>query len=112
MSWMNEVYSIRHTPVSLVSPLSTSGFIVRFLPVEDDEGRAAFHCNHGDVGWRRAGRTGHILIAAFLIREVSHGGSDGAWLIWLLICLVDDMWSCTQTREEFLVFETQQTQGF
>lgn len=74
--------------------LHTSGFVVGFLPVKNDKGRATLHGDHSDVGWRQAGRTGHILIAAFLIGEVSEGGGDRAWLFWRLIRLVDDVGSC------------------
>ena len=71
----------------------TSGFIVRFLPVKNDERWAALHGHHGEVGGGYAGRTSHILIIALLIREVSERGGDGARLVWRLICLVDHMGS-------------------
>ncbi len=76
----------------------TSGFIVGFLPVQNNEGWAALHSNHSEVGGRYAGRTSHILITALLIGEVSEGGGDRARLIWLLIGLVDHMGSCRQVQ--------------
>lgn len=48
----------------------TCGFIVRLLPVKNDERGAALHGNHGEVGRRDARRTGHIQIVGLLVREV------------------------------------------
>lgn len=84
----------------------TSGFIVRFLPVKNDEWRAALHSNHSDIGRRYARRTGHILIVAIVVREVSEGGGDRARLIWLLICLVDHMGSYKKGRNYSFIHAT------
>lgn len=50
---------------------STCGFVVRFLPVKNDEGGAALHGNHGEVGRRDARRTGHVEIVGIFFREVT-----------------------------------------
>lgn len=76
----------------------TSGFVVRFLPVKNDERRAALHSDHSEVRRRYAGRTSHVLITSLLIREVSEGWGDGARLIRLLIGLVDHMGGYRQVQ--------------
>lgn len=86
--------NVRH----IVYTYRTSGFIVRFLPVKNDERRAALHSNHSEVGGWYARRPSHVLIAAILIREVSEGGGDRARLIWLLVRLVDHMGSCGRVQ--------------
>lgn len=78
----------------------TSGFIVRLLPVDNDERRAALHGHYSDVGGGQARRRCHILIAALLIGEVSEGWGDGARLLWLFVRLVHHVRSCTQGRRQ------------
>lgn len=73
---------------------STCGFVVGLLPVENDEGGAALHGNHGEVGRRDARRAGHVQVVGFFVREVTQGGGNRARFLWPFIGLVDDMWSC------------------
>lgn len=72
----------------------TCGVIVGLLPVQNDKGRASFHCYHGDVGGRRPGRGCHIGLATLVFGEVVEGGGDGAWLVLFLSCLVNNMRRC------------------
>lgn len=78
---------------------TTSGIIVRFLPVENDKRRAALHGHHSEVGGGDAGRTGHVLIPTLLVREESEGRGDGARLIRLFVRLVYHVRSCRQEQE-------------
>lgn len=71
--------------------LHTGSVIVRFFPVQDDEGRASFHRHHSKVGGRRTRWRSHIHLARFIFWEVVEGGGDGARLVGFLARLVDDM---------------------
>lgn len=82
-----------------VKCLCTSGVIVGFLPVQDDEGRATFHCHHGEVGRRTLGSSCDIYLPRFVFREVVEGGSDGAGFVWFLARLVDDVRRCGSRRD-------------
>lgn len=72
----------------------TCGVIVALLPVQDDEGRTSLHRHHRQVGGRSPGSRRHVGLTWFILWEVVEGGGDGAWLIWLLPSLVDDVRSC------------------
>lgn len=85
---------------------STCGFVIWFLPVKNDEWGAALHGNHGEVRRRDMRRTGYVQIIAFFVGEVSEGGGDGARLLWLLICLVDDMRSCGRPCQKSLGYSS------
>lgn len=76
----------------------TCCFIIGFLPVENNEGGASFHGYNSEVGWGCSWRVGDILFSTLLLRKVTQRGGDGAGLIWLLICLIDHMWSWTTTH--------------
>lgn len=71
--------------------LHTSGVIVWFFPVQDDEGWASFYRHHSKVGWWGTGRRSHVHLARFVFWEVVEGGGDGARLVGFLARLVDDM---------------------
>lgn len=81
--------------------LPTGGVVVRFFPVQDDEGRASFHRHHREVGGWRAWRRSHVHLAGFVLREVVEGGGDGARLVGFLARLVDDM-RCLERRRSFV----------
>lgn len=73
---------------------STSCFIVRLLPVQNDKRWTSLHCDHCNV-WRwDSRRPSDIHVISFLIRKVSQRRCDGAWLIWLFISLVNHMRGC------------------
>lgn len=83
----------------------TCGFIVCFIPVEDNERGTTFHCDHSKVRRSCTGRTGHCGFPSFFLREVAQGRSDGAWLIWFLISFIHYMrswetknWICSNIQ--------------
>lgn len=79
-----------HSGLILLS-VHTSGLIVGFLPVQDDEGGATFHRHHGEVGGRRLGWRSHVGLSGFIFGEVVERRGDGARLVRFLARLVDDV---------------------
>lgn len=74
-----------------VALLPTGGVVVRFFPVQDDEGGTSFHRHHGEVRRGSAWWRSHVGLARLVLGEVVEGGGDGARLVRFLARLVDDM---------------------
>lgn len=89
----------------LLISVRTSGVIISLLPVQDDKGRATLHGHHSKVGGRRLGRSVHVGLSGFVLREVVEGRCDGARFVGFLACLVDDVRSFgTEGRRDLSEF--------
>lgn len=80
----------------------TCCLIICFLPIKNNEWGASFHGYNSEVGRGCSWRVGDILFSSLLLREVTQRGGDGAGFIWLLIRLIDHMWSWKTTTHWWL----------